>query len=140
MGKRPSLVSKKAAPSERKISFTRDADKMEPKLLLSHPSSKSPRRTSRQRSVNPRTIMYPHTLSFLASSNLKYHPLSAMQEKFRMLMDLARFVNTTRGLGIQCHFCRDYNHSFSECPNVTYAKNKQLIIAKWNNSIEHSSR
>ncbi|EAS00807.2 cyclic nucleotide-binding domain protein (macronuclear) [Tetrahymena thermophila SB210] len=53
-------------------------------------------------------------------------------EHFKMLSDMVKYSNTTRGLGIQCHFCKNFTHSFSECPNVTYSKRKNLIIMKLN--------
>lgn len=49
-----------------------------------------------------------------------------------MLNDMVKYSNTTRGLGIQCHFCKNYTHSFSECPNVTYSKKKDQIIHRLN--------
>ncbi|KAL4499106.1 hypothetical protein ABPG72_017008 [Tetrahymena utriculariae] len=53
-------------------------------------------------------------------------------EHFKMLSDMVKYSNTTRGLGIQCHLCKNFTHSFSECPNVTYSKRKNLIIMKLN--------
>lgn len=57
-----------------------------------------------------------------------------------MIKDRVKYSKTTRGLGVQCFYCKSFDHSYTTCPNVTPIPNKELCLARHNYSQVETER
>ncbi|KRX05687.1 Cyclic nucleotide-binding protein [Pseudocohnilembus persalinus] len=71
-------------------------------------------------------------------SILQQYPVD--YEKYILFQDNLRLYNKTRGLGIKCEVCENFNHTSKSCPFINYIANQDRLIYNYNHDDQPQKR